>query len=254
MAKTVFTTPDYTSSPSTTADHIVAFCGGAVAGFFVFFIFYRIILLGIIGGVFAGIFNIFSASNRAVDKRKRRLRTQFFDLLESLAVGMRAGNPMFTALESASADIRLIHGESSDINVELSIILARFQNSVPLSKSFLDFAQRSELEDIMSFASIYATIEGKSNRADEIVKKTQEIISDKMQIEMEIQTMMTGAKQEANIMLFMPLVILAVIGYAGAGFMDAIYTTAGGRVVATGGLIMFFISFLLMKKFSEVKL
>ena len=71
---------------------------------------------------------------------------------------------------------------------------------------------------------------------------------------MEIDTLMTAAKSEVNIMLFMPLVILGVIGYAGAGFMDAIYTTGAGRIVSTGGLIVFVLSFILARKFSNVKL
>ena len=55
-------------------------------------------------------------------------------------------------------------------------------------------------------------------------------------------------------MLFMPLVILAVIGYAGAGFMAAIYPEPLGRVVATGGLIVFIISFIMARKFSNVEI
>jgi len=125
---------------------------------------------------------------------------------------------------------------------------------VPLSDSFSDLAERSGLEDIASFASIYATIEGKSGRADEIVKDTQQIISDKMEIEMEIDTLMTAARSEVNIMLFMPLVILGIIGYAGAGFMDAIYTTGGGRAVSVGGFIVFIVSYIMAQKFSSVKL
>jgi tight adherence protein B len=70
---------------------------------------------------------------------------------------------------------------------------------------------------------------------------------------MEIDTLMTAAKSEVNIMLIMPLVILVVIGYAGAGFMDAIYTDAIGRVVATGVLIVFIICFIMARKFSEIK-
>src|SRR5690606_37555500 len=138
---------------------------------------------------------------------------------------------------SAKEDLLLLYSEDSDIVVELEMIIAKFNNGIPLSEVFSDLATRSGLEDIQSFASIYATIEGKSNRADEIVRDTQQIISDKMEIEMEIDTMMTAAKSEVNIMLCMPLVILGVIGYAGAGFMDSIYTTGVGRLVATGGLI-----------------
>lgn len=246
--------PDYTSSPCTIFDHLLAFLIGFAAGFAVLFIFYKIIPLSIAGGIVVGIVNIFMAERSAIRKRLVKLRVQFFDLLEAMSVAMRAGNPPLKALESARKDLAMIYAEDSDILREIDIIMQRFHNAIPLSEAFSDFAQRSGLEDAASFASVYATIEGKSSRADEIVRETQQIIADKMEIEMEIDTLMTAAKSEVNIMLFMPLVILAVIGYAGAGFMDAIYTTALGRLVATGGLVVFIICFFMARKFSSVKI
>ena len=246
--------PDYTVSTSGGFDHVIAFFIGIAAGFAILFIFYRIIILSIIGGVVFGIVNIFISSQNAVVKRKYNLRIQFFDMLEAMSVAMRAGNPPLKALESARGDLSLIYSENSDIITELDIIIGRFNNAMPLSEIFADFAARSGLEDISSFASVYATIEGKANRADEIVRETQQIIADKMEIEMEIGTMMAAAKSEVNIMLFMPLVILGIIGYAGAGFMDAIYTTTTGQIIATGGLIVFIISFIMSRKFSNIKL
>ena len=246
--------PDYTVSPSGFFDHILA-CGlGFLMGFVIIFIFYKIIVLSVIGGALIGTINIFVSAQSAITKRKHKLRMQFFDLLEAMSVAMRAGNPPLKSLESAREDLSLIYSANSDIIKELNIIIGRFNNAVPLSEAFADFAERSGLEDISSFASIYATIEGKSSRADEIVRETQQIIADKMEIEMEIDTMMTAAKSEVNIMLFMPLVILGVIGYAGAGFMDAIYTTYLGRIVSTGGLIVFIASFIMARKFSNIKL
>ena len=55
-------------------------------------------------------------------------------------------------------------------------------------------------------------------------------------------------------MLAMPLVILLVISYAGAGFMDSLYTTGLGRIVATGGLIVLCISFALSRKYLNIQL
>lgn len=246
--------PDYTVSPSTLFDHIASFFIGFAAGFVVLFIFYKVIPLAALGGAITGTVYIFVAEQAAIQKRLEKLRVQFYDLLEAMSVAMRAGNPVLKALESAREDLTLIYPGNSDILVELDVIIKKFYNAIPLSESFADFARRSGLEDVASFASIYATIEGKSSRADEIVRETQQIIADKMEIEMEIDTLMTAAKSEVNIMLFMPLVILAVIGYAGAGFMDAIYTEPLGRVVATGGLIVFIISFIMARKFSNVEI
>lgn len=246
--------PDYTVSPNNILDHILAFLLGFAAGFLVLFIFYKILLLSALGGVLVGTVNIFVSAQNAISKRRAKLRMQFFDFLEAMSVAMRAGNPPMKAMESARDDLLLIYPDNSDIITELDIAIAKFNNAIPLSAVFSDMAERSGLEDIESFASIYATIEGKSSRADEIVRETQQIIADKMEIEMEIETMMTAAKSEVNIMLFMPLVILGVIGYAGAGFMDSIYTTAIGRIVSTGGLIVFIISYIMAKKFSSIKL
>jgi len=235
-------------------DHAVAFAIGFAIGFLVLFIFYKLLVLSFIGGTILAIVNIFVSSHSSIKKRILKLRVQFFDLLEALSVAMRAGNPMLRSLQSARVDLLLIYPQNSDIITELDIIIGRFNNAVPLSEAFSDLAERSGLEDVASFASIYATIEGKSGRADEIVRETQKIIADKMEIEMEIDTLMTAARSEVNIMLMMPLVILSIIGYAGAGFMDAIYTTGTGRIVSTAGLAVFILSFILARKFSNVKL
>lgn len=246
--------PDYSRTPNGPLEHILAFLIGFAAGAVVLHIFYKIPVISVVGGLIVGAANIYVSSKNAIKKRLVKLRVQFYDLLEALSVAMRAGNPVLTALMSAQNDLGMIYSPETDIMVELDIIIRKFNNAIPLSAAFQDMADRSGLEDIDSFASIYATIEGKSSRANEIVRETQQIIADKMEIEMEIDTLMTAAKSEANIMLFMPLVILEVIGTAGAGFMDAIYTTDVGRAVATGGLIVFVISFILTKVFSNIKI
>ena len=248
------TLSDYNVSTTGALQHITSFLIGLAIGFVILFIFYKIVILALAGGVITGIAYIFIEDQNTVKKRKLSLRTQFFDLLESMAVSMRAGNPVLMALQNSREDLLLIYREDSDIISELDTILGKFNNAVPLSEAFENLAERSKLEDIASFATIYSTIEGKSSRADEIVRETQQIISDKMEIELEIDTLMTAAKSEVNIMLFMPLIILLVIGYAGAGFMDAIYTTGVGRAVSTGGLLIFITSFLLARKFSNVSL
>ena len=51
----------------------------------------------------------------------------------------------------------------------------------------------------------------------------------------------------------LPLVILLAMGYVGSGFMDAIYETSLGRVVATIGLVIFIVSFFMSRKISNIK-
>jgi len=245
--------PDYSVTTFRLPNHVMSFIIGFIAGFVILFIFYQLLLLSIFGGFISGFIYIFVASQNSITKRRKKLRAQFADLLEAMSVAMRAGNPVIKALESAREDLSLIYAQDSDIIIELDIIIGRFYNSVTLSEIFTDWANRSQLEDIVSFASTYATIEGKAGRTDEIVRDIQEIIADKNEIEMEIETMMTSAKMEAYTMLVLPLIILGVIGYAGAGFMDALYTTVAGRLIATGGLMVFILCYFLATKFSQIE-
>ena len=84
------------------------------------------------------------------------MRGQFRDMLESMNVAMRAGSTEVRALESSRDDLKLLYSENSDIVREVDYILAAYNNGgIPLRKLFRDFADRSGLEDIESFASIY---------------------------------------------------------------------------------------------------
>jgi len=248
------TKPDYMITTNRLPQHILSFLIGFVLGFVILFVYYKLVVLSSIGGAIFGVVYISIGAQNAIKKRRKSIRMQFKDMLEALSVAMRAGNPPIKALQSAREDLLLLYSESSDIIVELDIIIASFNNAVPLSESFHDFAKRSGLEDIASFASIYKTIEGKSSRADEIVRQTQSVIGDKLEIEMEIETLMTSAKNEMNIMTLMPLAILLILGYVGSGFMGAIYTTIGGRITATIGLAIFVISVVLGRGISNIKL
>ena len=100
--------PDYTVSPSTLFDHIASFFIGFAAGFVVLFIFYKVIPLAVLGGAITGTVYIFVAEQAAIQKRLKKLRVQFYDLLEAMSVAMRAGNPVLKALESAREDLTLI--------------------------------------------------------------------------------------------------------------------------------------------------
>ena len=116
-----------------------------------------------------------------------------------------------------------------------------------------DFADRSDITDIKSFAAIYSVIEGKSDRFGDILMQTQEIIGDKIEIEQEIETTITSAKSETMVMLVMPIVIVVAMSGMGGGMMDALFTTPAGHLAATAALVIFGISYVLAIKNSDIE-
>ena len=77
------------------------------------------------------------------------------------------------------------------------------------------------------------------------------IISDKIEIEMEIQTTVASNRNEINIMSVMPFVIIAMMGTLGQSAITA--NTPVNIAVKSIALIMFVIAYVLGRKITDIK-
>lgn len=236
------------------SEHVLAYVINSLVAGIVVYLFYHSILAGAIGGLIIGIFleNIYAAST--IKKRQKALRLQFRDFLEAMSVAARAGNVELQAIKSAAKDLRLSYTEQTDIVREIDNIIISYEGGgISIKDLFGDFAKRSRLADIRNFAAIYGIIEGKSDRFGDIVMQTNKIIGEKIEVEQEIETGITAAKSETNVMLIMPVIVVVMLSAMGGGFMDALFTTVMGRLSATIALVLFVISFVLAKKFTDIE-
>ena len=157
-------------------EHVLAYliCSLLITG--IAYLFYHLVPISILVGFGAGIYLEKVYADSTVKRRMTALRLQFRDFLESMSVAARAGNVEVKALESALADLKISYSVKADIVKEVENILKQYkQGGIELKFLFEDFANRSNLEDIRSFATIYAVIEGKNDRFGEIVSQTSEI-------------------------------------------------------------------------------
>jgi tight adherence protein B len=243
--------PNYSVSLNKNWDNIIAFIKGFPVGFIVLYLFYSILYLSIIGGIMAGFVNIFILKKESIKKRKKKLREQFYDLLEVISVSLMAGNTMIMAVNNAKKNLSEIYASNSDILIEIDGMIKRFDKFESWSSIFTDFANRSQIEDIANFARVYSAIDGRANPIHEIIYDNQQAILDNNKIELEIETAILSQKKQAKIMLSMPLLTLLVLNYIGRGFLDSIYTTLQGRIIATIGLSLLIVCFFMIKKFTD---
>lgn len=234
--------------------HILVYVVASILASVVVYLFYHIIPISVIGGFIIGIFLEKLYADSTIKKRQKNLRLQFRDFLESMAVAARAGNVEVKAIKSAAQDLRLSYSEQSDIVREIDNIIVQYEGGgIAIKDLFQDFADRSNLPDIQSFATIYGVIEGKSDRFGDIVVQTHEIIGEKIEVEQEIETGITSAKSETYMMLVMPIVIVIMMSCMGGGLLDALFTTVVGRLTATIALVLFVISFIMAMKFTDIE-
>lgn len=247
-------TINYKVCPMKFYEHIAVFAAITIIATAVMFVFYHSLVISLIAAVIIAFFLEKSYANGKIRSRRKRLRAQFRDMLESMAVAARAGNSELGALQAALKDLKLTYNEESDIIIEVTNILERYNNGIQLRALFKDFGERSGVEDIISFAQIFEVIEGKSNKFSDIIKQTQQMISDKIEIEQEIETVLTAPKQETAIMLVMPVLLMLMFSSDGDdGMMGMLFTTLEGRLITTACVAVFIGSYFLAQKMTDIK-
>ncbi|MBR5508465.1 MAG: kinase, partial [Lachnospiraceae bacterium] len=184
--------------------------------------------------------------------RLKQLRLQFKDLLESLTASYSAGRNTPDAFADARNDMQSIYGEESDIVNELQVICIDLANNINIEELLLDFAQRSELDDVMSFANVFEVCNRQGSDMKRIVSDTREIINDKIEIEMEIDTMLSGNKNELNIMMVMPVVI--VLSLSGMGTMTIVSNSPVNLLVKIICLGIFGVAYIIGRKIVDIKI
>ena len=240
----------------TKMEHLIAYLVFAFAIGAILYIYYRVFLVALIGGLLIAVPQEKNYSKSVTKKRQNKLRLQFNEFLEIIAISISGGSgrSMENAVKDSLRELQMMFNEKADIVREIALIVSDYEHAgVPMKDGFYELGIRSEIDDIMSFAAIYATIEGKTSDFGYIINQTHEIIKDKVEITMEIETMITSAKSESTTMLFLPLVIVLVMSSMGGGLMDSLFTTVTGRVAATFGVVCTFASYIIASKATEIE-
>ena len=177
---------------------------------------------------------------------------QFRELLDALSTSIGAGKNVQDAFQGAVDDLAIQFTRDSDIVRELEIICTGIYNNIPIEALLMNFAQRSKVEDIANFANVFATCYRKGGNINEVIKNTAEIIGDKIEIKMELETMVAGQKNEMNIMLVMPVLFIIVMKSMGGGLIDL--STPIGTLSVTGALAIFILAYFAGQWITNIKL
>lgn len=206
-----------------------------------------------ISGLIAAKIYMPMAVKRKIEKRHLELRLQFRELLDTLNTSIGSGRNVTDSFKSAYDDLRLIYPDDAYIIRELLVINSGLDNNIPIERLLRDFGDRSNIDDISSFANIFETSYRKGGNIKEIIDSTQQIISDKMEVELEIQTIITSSATELNIMSVMPIALVAMIKLMSRDFA-ANFVTPAGIASSTIALVLIVIAYIVGKRIMNIKM
>lgn len=243
---------DYSIYIPSTKEKALWFLIGMIAAGAVLYIFYELLIVSLIAGAICGVVFIPIRTKQVLNKRRQRLSLQFRELLDALATSIGAGKNVLDAFIGAADDLAIQFTRDSDIVREVNIICAGMHNNIPIEDLLTNFAMRSGVEDIDNFANVFATCYRKGGNINEVIKNTAAIIGDKIEIKMELETMVAGQKNEMNIMLVMPVLFVVVMKSMGGGLIDLSSPT--GLLSVTGALLIFVAAYFAGQKITDIKL
>lgn len=178
-----------------------------------------------------------------LEDRQKKLRHQFRDMLEALSTSLNAGRNIRDSFKAAKTDLQNQYDDDAFIIKELEIINTGMDNGINAEELISDFGARSGCEDIEDFAKVFEISYRRGGNIKNAIRNTYEILSDKMTISEDIETMVTGSKSELVIMLVLPIILVVLIKYSSADFARNMTSPAGLTsttiaLVMTGGAYM----------------
>ena len=185
-------------------------------------------------------------------RRLEHLRIQFKDAILALASCLNAGYSVENAFVEALKEMDRIYGCQSMISEELRLIIHKTRVNRTLENALMDFAVRSGLDDVKSFADVFLAAKESGGELMKIIARTAEIISEKIRVREDILTATASRRFEQKIMSTIPILIVCYLNLTSPGFFDVLYTTIIGRGIMTVCMVVYLGSCWLAKHMLEI--
>lgn len=211
----------------------------------------NVVVMVLVGFVATRIF-VPAYVSRKIDKRRDRLRLQFIDLLDSLATSISSGKNVPNSLISAREDLLLQYSADSYIVKELDVINFGIENNIPIEELLVDLGNRSGIDDIADFGLVFQTVYRKGGNIKETIVSCRDLISEKIEIELNISTKVASAKNEQSIMTIMPILLVGMIKMMGSDFARN-FTTPTGIISTTIAVALFVASYFVGRKIMKIE-
>ncbi len=247
--------PIYYDTMDLSADEKLKFALGALTlGMITGILFYDSDLAGIILAACCGMsFPRYRQAQR--EKKKGQLLIQFRDLLYSISSSVSSGRNVAGALEESVDFWKATYEETDYIMQELRYMNGRIREGGEKDLDVLrDFAQRSGLEDVSDFVSVYESCRHSGGNLPLAINRATSVIGDKITLERELKTMMAQKAFESRIVALAPFAIILLLRVMSPEYLEPMTTTGEGRIITTFALGLMAVSLIMMERINRIEI
>ncbi len=209
-----------------------------------------IVIMTIVGFIASKLF-VPIRKDQIIEARKKTLRKQFIDLLDSLTTSISSGKNVPNAFVAAREDLLVQYQPDAYIVQEVDNIISGIQNNLDVGAMLLNFGERSGIQDIRTFGRVFETAYSKGANLKDVVRNSHLILSNKCEIEAEIETKVASSKNEQKIMIIMPIVLVAMLKMSGDFSKN--FTSTSGIICTTIAIAAFVGAYFLGRKILKIE-
>lgn len=210
-----------------------------------FAIFFYRSMIAILPMSVIGMFCFRSIRKRKIERTKKELTAQFRECILSVSASLRAGYAVENAFRECRRDMELLYGDGALICGELDYIRRGLDINIVLEELLTDLANRSDCPEIREFAQVFVLAKRNGGSMPNIIRGSAAVIGQKIELQQEITTMLSGKQMEQNIMKLMPFGILLYISVTNHGYFDVLYHNWQGAALMTGCLGVYLLAYIM---------
>ena len=188
-----------------------------------------------------------------VQREKKELREQFMYGLQVLNSSLQAGFSLENGWKEVEKEVLALYSPKSIFCQEVCKINRSVALSVPIEALFLQFAQKYEVLEIISFAQIMDF--GKKNGGNwkALIEDTVFRMLESYETQKEIEVMIASKKLEQQIMNVIPLGMLLFLQISSWEYVAVLYETQIGGMIMTVCLVVYVLALLLSEKIMKIQ-
>lgn len=186
-------------------------------------------------------------------KRDSRIKQEFLDFINSISASLSTGYSLENSISESELTIQNIYGKDSIISNEINIMKRKLLLNIPVEKLFEELAERTDIEEIISFSEILIISKKSGGDIISIIKNTVTAIRNNISVAEEINTSISARKFEQLIMIAMPLLIFVYIDFTQPGFFSPLYHNIVGIFISSICLCIYLFAICLSRKILKIE-
>jgi tight adherence protein B len=232
--------PDYTRYPLMLRDKVLWSLAAGIVLFGTGIVFYKNVPLSLVLAA-GGLFYPKVRSTVLKEKRQEELALQFKQGLYSISSALGAGKSLENAFREAANDLKLLYPDPQTYLIrELEIINHQVENGKSIERAFAEFSVRTGIDDILQFSEVLSTCKRTGGNLVSVIRRTTDIITDKLEIQQEISVLIAQKRFESKILAFAPIVVIALLAFSSPDYMAPLYAGPGCILMSCALLVLAF--------------